>query len=213
MKEVSQNGFPVKGFIRGAKAEILKMRHTFLFLFHGAVPLLGSVLFLIYDRMAGGSGPRQLGGFIQVTGIVLPFLISMICVGNVGLEEANHFQLLLGNPLKKWKNLGIKCIVLSGMGFLAIAGGVALFGLGERFLLGKEGVSAVLYLKLAAVLFLGSIPLYLEHLFLNLQFSKTVSQCVGVAQFLLAALFLTGLGEGRWIFFLQPGALEAVCWY
>ena len=43
--------------------------------------------------------------------------------------------------------------------------------------------------------------LYLLHLFLNLAFSKTISLCMGTAQLVVSALFLTGLGEGRWQFF------------
>ncbi len=39
------------------------------------------------------------------------------------------------------------------------------------------------------------------HLFLNLAFSKNISLCVGTAELLIAALFLTGLGEGLWQFF------------
>ena len=58
-----------------------------------------------------------------------------------------------------------------------------------------------MYALLAALLCLGSIPVYLEHLFLNLQFGKAVSIGVGAAQFLLASLFLTGLGDGKWYFF------------
>ena len=57
------------------------------------------------------------------------------------------------------------------------------------------------YVRLTGTVIFGSVPLYLEHLFLNLIFPKTVSQCVGVVQSVVSALFLTGLGEGRWQFF------------
>lgn len=203
MKEVfrKEGGFPMGAFIRSMRAELLKMRHTFLLPFYGMVPLVGSVIFLAYYGLAEWSEPSRISGFAEVIGIALPLLVSIVCAGNVGLEEGNHFQVFLGNSMKKWKNLAIKFLALSGLGILAVAGGVALFGLGSYFLFGKGEIPAALYLKLAVVLALGSIPLYLEHLFLNLQFSKTVSQCVGVGQFLLSALFLTGLGEERWMFF------------
>ncbi len=54
---------------------------------------------------------------------------------------------------------------------------------------------------LTVILSLGSIPLYLEHLFLNLMFAKSISLCAGAIEFLMSALFLTGLGDGRWPFF------------
>lgn len=37
-----------------------------------------------------------------------------------------------------------------------------------------------------------------RHLFLNLRFSKMVSMGVGMAESLISALFLTGLGDGIW---------------
>lgn len=185
----------------GIRGEILKMRHTFLFPFHGAVPVLGAVMFLLYYSVSGWSEPAQISGYIEICGIALPFAVSIVCAGNIRLEEQNHFQVFLGSYVQRWKALAVKCLVLSGTGFLTILAAVVLFGAGYSFLLGKEGISMGVYVCLAAVLFLGSIPLYLEHLFLNLVFSGAVSQCIGAAQFLLSALFLTGLGDGKWQFF------------
>ncbi len=191
----------MKILIRGVRSEILKMKHTFLLPFHAAIPILGSTIFLMYYRFAGWSEISQISGYMEIIGVALPFVVSIVCAGNIALEEQQHFQLFLGNYKKKQIGFGIKCLVLAGMGFLAICSAVALFGAGYYFVLGKEGLSVSMYMCLTMLLFLGSIPLYLEHLFLNLMFPKTVSQCAGVAQSLLAALFLTGLGEGRWQFF------------
>ena len=191
----------MKDFLCGIRAEGLKMKHTFLLPVHILVPAAGSLLFLIYFRFSGWSGIGQTAGYMEIIGVALPFAVSIVCGGSVRLEEENHFQIFLGSPGSKWRALAVKLLVLGGMGFLAVFGAVVLFGAGYCFVLGREGVSAEAYMMLAAVLFLGSLPLYLEHLFLNLAFSRTVSQCAGVAQFLLSALFLTGLGEGRWQFF------------
>ncbi len=191
----------MKILIRGIRAELLKMKHTFLFPFHAAIPILGSTIFLMYYRFAGWSELSQISGYMEVIGVALPFVVSIVCAGNISLEEQQHFQIFPGSYKKKQMGFAIKCLVLAGMGFLAISSAVALFGAGYSFLLGKEGLSASTYMRLALLLCLGCVPLYPEHLFLNLMFSKTVSQCIGVAQSLLAALFLTGLGEGRWQFF------------
>lgn len=187
--------------IRGIRAEVLKMRHTFLYPFYAAVPILGSTVFLLYYRFAGRSEQAQAAGYAEVIGIALPFVISVVCAGNIGLEEQNHFQVFLGSYVNRRKEFWIKWLVLLGLGFLAISGAVAFFGAGYHFVLGKEGISAGAYMGLVMVLFAGSMPLCLEHLFLNLMFSRTVSQCAGAAEFLLSALFLTGLGDGRWQFF------------
>lgn len=193
----------MKAFIRGIYAEILKMRHTFLFPFYLGIPILGCAVFLLYFQFSGGNGRGQISGYMEVIGAALPFAVSIVCSGNIRLEEQNHFQVLLGGPAARWKGLAVKFLALAGLGFLATAGAAVLFGAGYRLLPAGAGqyLSAGAYLKLGAVLFLGSVPLYLEHLFLNLAFSGTVSQCTGVAQSLLAALFLTGLGDGRWQFF------------
>lgn len=193
--------------LRNGKAEILKMKRTFLFPIHVLLPVLGSVVFLLYYQFSGGNERGQISGFIEVIGVALPFVVSLVCAGNIRLEEQNHFQVLLGGYTGKADRLAVKIAVLMGMGMLTIFGAVFLFASGYHFLLEKTGISLTAYIILAWTLFLGSIPLYLEHLLLNLAFSGTVSQCVGVAQFLLSALFLTGLGEGRWQFF--PSAWSA----
>lgn len=195
----------MKALIRGMRGEFLKMRHTFLPLLHIGVPVSGCAVFLLYYRFSDWDEMNRISGYTQVIGVALPFLISIVCAGNIRLEEQNHFQVLLGGWKEKWKGLTVKYLVLAGMGLLTITGALALLGAGSWLLLPVFGegksFAAGMYLPLVAALFLGSLPLYLEHLFLNLAFSGTVSQCVGVAQFLLSALFLTGLGEGRWRFF------------
>ena len=197
----------MKFFVRSVEVEIIKMKHTFLFPLHVILPIIGSGLFLPYYQLSSWDELGQISGYMEVIGIALPFAVSIVCAENIRLEEQNHFQILLGSYAGKWSGLAVKCLVLTGMGALAIFGAVFFFASGYHFLLGKSGVSVRDYMDLAMALVLGSIPLYLEHLFLNLTFSRSVSQCVGVAQFLLAALFLTGLGDGRWQFF--PSAWSA----
>lgn len=177
------------------------MRHTFLYPLHMVIPVLGSGVFLLYYHGSGWSGAEQIAGYLEVIGIVLPFAASIVCAGNVGLEEKIHFQTLLGGSACKGNSFLAKFLVLLGLGMLAVIAAVFLFGTGYRYVPGKEGISIQAYGGAAAVLCLGSIPLYLEHLSLNLMFPRTASLCVGVAQFLLSALFLTGLGDGKWFFF------------
>ena len=87
---------------------------------------------------------------------------------------------------------------MTGMGFAAIL--LAVFGFAGGFLAlsGKAALSAGEYLALACVLWMEGADLYLLHLFLNLKFSKSISLCVGTSELVVSALFLTGLGEGRW---------------
>jgi len=191
----------MKGLFGCIRAEFVKMRHTFLYPLHVAVPLIGSVIFLLYYRAAGWSEMGEIGGYIEIIGIALPFMVSVVCAGNVGLEEQNHFQAFLGGTVYKRNSFLAKFLTLLGLGTAAVAAAVFLFAAGYGCLPGKESIPYESFGLLAVILCLGSIPLYLEHLFLNLMFARQVSLCVGAAQFLLSALFLTGLGEGRWPFF------------
>lgn len=191
----------MKELFQGIKAELVKMRHTFLYPLHLTLPVLGSVIFLLYYRAAGGGAAAQISGYAEVIGIALPFAVSIVCAGNVGLEEKSRFQVFLGGTARRGNAFLAKFLSLLGLGILAVLAAVFFFGAGYGCLPGKEGISWSAYGCLAAILCVGSIPLYLEHLFLNLMFPKQVSLGVSAAQFLLSALFLTGLGDGRWPFF------------
>ena len=80
-----------------------------------------------------------------------------------------------------------------------------LYGVGNRTILGDMEIPFSIFLKAGVFLWLGSLPLYLEHLFLNLCFSKTVSIAVSIGQLLISALFLTGLGQGNGSISPVPG--------
>ena len=177
------------------------MRHTFLYPLHIVIPVMGSVVFLLYYRVSGWSEALQIAGYTEVIGIALPFGVSIVCAGNVGLEEKNHFQSFLGGSAYKWDSFLAKFLVLLSLGMMAVAAAVFFFAAGYQYILGKEGISYGTYGRLAAIMCLGSVPLYLEHLFLNLMFTRQVSLCAGVTEFLISSLFLTGLGNGRWPFF------------
>ncbi len=188
----------MKKFERCVRAEGMKMRHTFIYPLHLAAPLAASVLFLLYYHMTGLSEPAQLAGYVQVIGVALPFAVSLVCAGNVGLEEQTRFLVFPGSMAGRGYVFFAKYLLLLALGAFAVFAAVFLFAAGYCGLLGGEDISVELCVGLALALWLGSAPLYLEHLFLNLACEKQVSLCVGVAQLLVSALFLTGLGDGRW---------------
>lgn len=191
----------MKELFRCIRAEFVKMRHTFLYPVHIAVPLIGSMIFLLYYHTARWSEMGEIAGYAECVGIVLPLVISVVCAGSVGLEEENRFQIFLVGATYKWHLFLAKFLTLLALGILAVIAAVFLFAAGYLCVLGKESLPFEVFGILAVILCLGSVPLYLEHLLLNLMFVRQVSLCVGAVQFLLSALFLTGLGEGRWHFF------------
>ena len=61
------------------------------------------------------------------------------------------------------------------MAFLAVMGAMLLYGGGNWIFLKNREIPFSVFIQTGVLLWLGSIPLYLEHLFLNLCFSKAVS--------------------------------------
>lgn len=122
-----------KRVMGSVRAELLKMKHTFLIPFHVAVPVIIAGFMLFYYRGTIGNPMGQTMAYFELIGIGLPFVVSIVCAGNIGLEEQNHFQVFLGNYKVKGKGFVVKGVVLFGMGFLAIFGAAVLFAAGYHF--------------------------------------------------------------------------------
>lgn len=186
---------------RNIQGELWKMRHTLIPVMHVLIPLLGVGVFLAYYSFAAWSDEGKVSGYIEALSVVLPLVISVICSMSVEMEERGHFQTFLGVAVHRRVPLFAKWMALSGMGLAAILLAVLGFVGGYRLMAGTAVLSAGKYLALSAVLWIGGMDLYLFHLFLNLAFSRNLSLCMGTAELVICALFLTGLGEGRWQIF------------
>lgn len=186
---------------RDIQGELWKMRHTLIPALHILIPALGILVFLFYYSFTAWSDEGKISGYIQTLSIALPLVVSGVCSMSVEMEEKGRFQTFLGVAVYRRNPLLAKYLVLAGLGFAAILFAVFGFAGGFWMLSGREALSAGEYLALACVLWMEGMNLYLLHLFLNLIFSKSISLCVGMAELVVSALFLTGLGEGRWQFF------------
>jgi len=71
----------MRELFRCMRAELVKMRHTFLYPLHITVPVIGSAIFLLYYRVAGWNETAQISGYAEVIGIALPFVVSIVCAG------------------------------------------------------------------------------------------------------------------------------------
>lgn len=180
------------------------MRHTFLFPVHLLVPVISCAVFLAWTRI---SAQLQFSAYVQAIGAAFPVLCSVICAGSVDLELPAHFQGMLMLPGKREGILLSKLAALEFLAFLSVMAAMIFYGAGNWLFLRNREIPFSLFLQSGAVLWLGSIPLYLEHLFLNLCFSKAVSLAFSIGQTLVSLLFLTGLGDGRWQY--VPGSWPA----
>ena len=88
-----------KRVMGSVRAELLKMKHTFLIPFHVAVPVIIAGFMLFYYRGTIGNPMGQTMAYFELIGIGLPFVVSIVCAGNIGLEEQNHFQVFLGHAV------------------------------------------------------------------------------------------------------------------
>lgn len=180
------------------RAEALKLRHTFFYWTHAALPLLAAGGMLAYFAGTNGRELWQITAYVELLGIALPIVVSLVCGMAVEVETDNHFQVFLGGRAHKGTAYLYKSLWLMLCGFGALVLAMVLFGVCYDDLLDKNGLGLWGYCKGAILLWLGAAPLYLEHLLLQFQWPKTVSVAVGVAEFVLSALFLTGLGDGLW---------------
>ena len=182
------------------KGEWKKMKHTPLLYLHLWIPLLAPAVFLLYFRYAPWEPEQEVCAYAEVLGIAYPLVSAIISQLSVELEEPGHCQLLLLGQERKWKAFAGKWTALLILSFGAAVTAVAGFGFLYGPLTGDSPFQMGLYVLLALALWGGQIPIYLLHLMLGLVSGRGVSIIIGVGEAVLAALFLTGLGDGRWMF-------------
>lgn len=190
----------MRRFIRLCMGECYKTKHTIIPALHIGIPLAGSMVLLLYYRASGAETIISLSTFTQLTGLAFPFIVSLICACQTALEEGNHFQTFLGGSAGWLCSFWAKCLVLQIAGGMAVLIGIGSFALGATYLLENAALPGRFYMEMAAGVWLGSLIQYPIHLFLNVRFSQSVSMGIGVIQSVLAALLITGLGEGIWQF-------------
>lgn len=190
----------MRQFARLCMGECYKTKHTIIPALHIGIPLVGSAVLLLYYQFSEVETIARLSMFSQLMGLVFPFVVSLVCACQTGLEEDSHFQTFLGGSGGWLLSFWAKCLVLQIAGGMAVIIGIGSFALGEIHLLGNTDLPLIVYMEIVAGLWLGSLIQYPIHLFLNMRFSQSVSMGIGVIQSVLAALLITGLGEGIWQF-------------
>ncbi|PHA32764.1 lantibiotic immunity ABC transporter MutG family permease subunit [Bacillus wiedmannii] len=184
---------------RIVRADFIKMKHTFFFWIHIAMPIIGIALFLSYYSISKVDSINKVSGYIQVLSISFPLLISVVCSSVVEQEAvAGNFKELLSTEYGRRKAFISKVCLLLICGFCSTMLAVFGFAAGFHFLLGQNDFPFALYVEISFILFGCQIFMYIWHLFLNFRFSKGASIGVGIIEILLAALMLTGMGDVIW---------------
>ena len=188
------------GFIKYLESDFLKMKRQPLLLMHIIVPIVGIMLFLAYYSYSPWSPVSKAEGFLEVLAVAFPTMIGIVCSMAVEQEAAaGNFQQMLTSPVKLLPLFSmLTSLLILGFGAVLLAAGG--FGAGFIAILHKVPFNLGFYLRAGCILFASSIFLYVFHIIVSLRFGKGASIGVGIMESLVSALFLTGLGNGRWQF-------------
>ena len=188
----------MKMFLRFLHSDFLKIRRSPVLWVHILVPFVGITLFLLPCFFKPTSAGSMAGNILGAIALSFPILIGLICSMTVEQEsDAGNFQELLTRPSKLISFFSmVVMLLLLGLGASLLAS----FGFeaGLAVCLHQTPFHPNFYLHGALLVFGSNIFIYLLHLFLSLRFNKSVSIGVGIVESMLAALLLTGLGDGIW---------------
>lgn len=190
----------MKEFIKLVHLEFYKMKHTAFFPMHLLIPIFGILTFLCYYKISPHSWEQELSFYITVLTTAFPLVISIVCAQAVSPEEDSHFLVFLGTAVKRRNAFFAKYFLVFFMGFLGTALAVGGFMAGYSLLLKRCGFDFFSAAMTILVMWLGSMGMYVMHLVLNLWMPKSISIGIGTVESVMAALMLTGLGEGLWQF-------------
>jgi len=177
---------------------MMKIKRTPLMWVHVLVPVMGSGLFLSYHSLSRWNEMTKVSGFLQVVAVAFPLAIAVVTSLYTELEKsAGDYKVLLGGSDPKLLTMLAETLVLLFLGLLSALATTCSFGAGFH-LMGYEDHSQYFYIIAGVILWLSSLTTYGIHIFVSFMFSKNISVGLGVAESLIAALFLTGLGDGVW---------------
>lgn len=193
------------------KADYIKTKHTPLRIAHIAIPCAMAAVFLAYYAVTPWNAYSKVQAYFQIMGLGYPFLIGTFCAIVAEQESyAGTFQVMLSAADRK-EAFSAKLILLVLFGAFSTVLTSVLFGTGYYFVLQQNVVDYSFYWGAAFVMLGGNIFLYIWHLFLALRAGKGISLGVGIAESLLSAVLLTGLGDSIWIFVPAAWASRMVC--
>lgn len=197
--------------LNNLKADCLKTKRTPLLAAHLVIPCVMAAVFLIYYAVTPWNACGKVQAYFQIMGLGYPFLIGTFCAIVAEQEAyAGAYQVMLAVTDRKAAFLS-KLLLLIALGAGSVILASVLFGTVYYCVLEQHVVRYAFYWAAAFVMAGSSVFLYVWHMFLALRFDKGVSAGLGIAESLLAALCLTGLGDAVWIYLPPAWASRLVC--
>ncbi|MEG1312415.1 MAG: lantibiotic immunity ABC transporter MutG family permease subunit [Romboutsia sp.] len=189
---------PFKNYL---KTDLYKFVKSNIVISHFLIPIVGVIIMLEYFTLSSWSQTEKVSAYIQVISMAFPLIISILINMVYEQEEEATFIYFLLTPTKRYIPHISKLLLLLLFGLIATM--ISILGFGTLFTtIDAEILNIMFYLKLAMIIFISIIPLYMLHYFVVFNFGKGSSISMGVVGSLVTALMITGIGEGLW--FILP---------
>lgn len=182
------------------RADFMKIKNTAVLAAHLIIPVVMAVVFLLYYRVSAWDSFSKVQAFFQLMGMGYPFLIGVFCAILAEQElSAGNYQAMLAVADRRI-TFSSKLLLLLLSGAFSVVLASVIFGTGYYWGMKQQVVSYAYYWVAAGIMLGGNVFLYILHLFLALRWNKGVTIGLGIAESLLSAVLVTGLGDGIWIF-------------
>lgn len=182
-------------------ADLYKFLKSKISISHFLIPIIGLILMLAYFTLSSWSEIEKVSAYIQVISMAFPLIISIVITMAYEQEEEAGFQYFLSVPNKRYIPHISKLFLLFLFGIVATMISILGFGILFNFI-DKDKFSIIFYFILAVIMFISNIPLYMLQYLVVFYFGKGASICIGIVGSLVAALMITGIGDGLW--FILP---------
>lgn len=181
-------------------SEFQKVRRTPMIWIHSVLSVLIAVMFIFYYRFSYVSSSSKVSGYLEITSIGFPLIIGIVTGMSVDQEAmAGNFQPLLMTRYKL-RNFFSKICMLLLLALFSLVLSVGIFAFGMQFIIQDNLFSGIFYGKIILILFFSSVFLYFLHMICSFRFGSGASIGLGIAESLISALMLTGLGDRIWQF-------------
>lgn len=176
-------------------SDFYKFRHTSMLLIHLLLPLGAAAAFLFYYAVSPWKPDVKISAFFELIGISFPLVISLVCSKAIEQEgQAGSFQNMLCGTKSRSAVWLSKLIVMLLSGSCSVVLAIGTFGAGFKV------APPSTYMKVAVLLIVGSVFLYILHLVVSLRYGRGASIGLGIVESLISALALTGLGDRIWYY-------------